>query len=136
MAVRINDALANKVLDGAFNSGAGISFLDSGVAEFRSGTQPASANSAASGTLIASITPPADALAAASSRAVAKNGTWEDTSADNAGTIGYARFRDAADTYRLDADVSATGAGGTITVDNPTLAAGQDFLITSLSFTL
>lgn len=136
MAVRINDTLANKVLDCIFNSASGIGMLDSGIAEFRTGTQPASANTAASGTIVASITAPADALAAASGRAVAKNGTWEDTSADNSGTIGYVRFRDAADTWRLDADVSATGGGSPVTVDNPALTAGQDFLVTALSFTL
>lgn len=136
MAVRLNDGLANSWLDSLFNSGAGQSILDSGFAEFYTGAQPASANDAASGTLVASCSLPADACAAAASRTVAKNGTWEDLSANNAGTIGWVRFRNAADTRRIDCDVTATGGGGTVTVDNPTLTAGQQFTVTSMNFTL
>ncbi|MFI5228397.1 MAG: hypothetical protein ACHQWU_04965 [Gemmatimonadales bacterium] len=135
MPLRINTALANKMLDNVLNSGAGISALDSGVAEFRTGAQPASADSAATGTIVSTVALAADAFAAASARVCAKNGTLEDTSADNTGTIGWVRFRDAADTYRLDADVTITGGGGTVTVDNPALVASQDFLVTSCNIT-
>ncbi len=136
MAVRMNIALRNKILDNVFNSGAGISMLDSGVAEFRTGTQPATGDTAASGTIVASVSLPADAMAAAASGSIGLSGTWQDLSADNAGLIGYVRFRDAADTYRIDVDVTATGGGGLVTVDNPTLTAGQQFTVTSMSFTV
>lgn len=136
MPVKINDALANKMLDCAFNGAAGINALDSGVAEFRTGAQPADANSAATGTIVSTVNLPADAVAAAAARAVAKAGAWEDTSADNAGTMGWVRFRDAGDTYRIDADISVTGGGGSVTVDNPALNAGQDFTVTAMSFAL
>lgn len=126
MTVRTNDALANARLD-AFDAD-----FNNGALEFYSGAQPASANSAASGTLLAAADPlPADAMAAASSRQKAKAGTWEDPTANAAGTIGWARLRNAADTKRIDFSVTATGGGGDITVDNTVVALNQKVTITS-----
>lgn len=127
MAVNVNDNLANDILAGINTT------FDSGTLEFRSGSRPATADTAASGTVLASITLPADSFATPSSRTMVKAGTWEDTSADAAGTIGYARMKNAADTRRIDFTVTATGGGGDITVDNTVLAAGQDFLVTAAS---
>jgi hypothetical protein len=136
MIVRMNTALANKMLDCIGNSAAGISFLDSGVLEFRTGAPPASADSAATGTVVSTVNAPADAFAAAATKAMSANGLpLEDLSADAAGTIGWARLRDAADTWRLDIDVTATGGGGAATVDNATLVAGQDFKVLTLQLT-
>lgn len=136
MPLRINTALANKMLDNILNAGTSIAAFDgAAVMEFRTGAQPASADSAATGTIVSTVNLAADAFAVASARVCAKNGTLEDTSADNTGTIGWVRIRDSTDTYRADADVTATGGGGTVTVDNPALVAGQDFLVTSCNFT-
>lgn len=132
MAVRTNDALAHKRLDATFNGAAGINF-DSGTLEIRTGAQPATANAALTGTVLATVPIPADAFAAAAARAVAKAGTWQDTSADAAGTAGYFTMRDAASTYRIDGSVTATGGGGDMTVDNTNFAAAQPFTITALS---
>lgn len=132
MAVRTNTAFENKSLDASFNGGAGIDF-NNGTLEFRSGAQPANADAALSGTVLATIALPADAFGAASSRSVAKLGTWADSSADNAGTIGHAVLRDSTNTYRIDLSVTATGGGGDITVDNTVLAAGQAFTVTSFT---
>lgn len=129
MTVRTNDALANERLD-AFDTD-----FNNGTLEFRSGAQPATANNAATGTVISSVPVPADAFAAAASRQKAKSGTWQDTAADNAGTIGWARLRDAGDTKRIDFSVTATGGGGDITVDNTVVAAGQQFTVTSFILT-
>src|SRR5690349_3063380 len=96
MTFRQSTAFANQRLDAAFNGGAGDSF-DSGVLEYRTGSQPASADTAPSGTVVASITLPADAFAAAAAKAIAKAGTWQDPSADNAGTVGWARLRESGD---------------------------------------
>lgn len=132
MAIRVNTALANKILDMMFNGAAGITF-DAGVLEFRSGAQPATADTALTGTVLATINLPADSMGAASSRSIAKAGTWSDLAADAAGTIGYATLRDAASTYRQDFSVTSTGGGGDITVDNTVLAAGQAFTVTSMA---
>lgn len=126
MTVRTNDALANERLD-AFDAD-----FNNGALEFYSGGQPASANNAATGTLLAAADPlPADAFSAASSRQKAKLGTWEDIAANAAGTIGWARLRNAGDTKRIDFSVTATGGGGDITVDNTIVAVGQKVTITS-----
>lgn len=138
MPVRINIALRNKILDMMFNSGAALAIFDSGSAQFRTGAQTATADDAKTGTVVATIALPADAMAAASAGSIAKAGTWQDLSADNAGTIGHAVLESAAGpgTYRMDIDVTQTGGGGTMTVDNPVLAAGQEFNVTSFSVTM
>lgn len=137
MAVRINIALRNKILDMMFNSGAALAIFDSGTAKFRTGAQPATADDAQTGVIVATVALPADAMAAASAGSISKSGsTWQDASADNAGTIGHAVFEDSGTTYRMDIDVTQTGGGGTITVDNPVLAAGQQFTVTSFTLTM
>jgi hypothetical protein len=129
MTVRLNDNMANDLLDGI------DSVFNSGTLEIRSGSQPASANDAATGTLLASIALPADAFAAAASRSKGKSGTWQDASADAAGTAGWFRLKNGADTRRIDGSVTATGGGGQVEVDNTSLAAGQQFTITAFNLT-
>ena len=92
MTWRQNDTLANDTLDAIdayFNSG----FLDL----YDVAGAPPSENAAATGTLLASVPLPADAFAAASGRAKAKQGTWQ-VSAVAAGVAKYARLRNAAGT--------------------------------------
>ena len=127
MAVRINDALRDSQVDNA----AGV-VADSGVIEFRTGTQPTSANDAVSGTLLATMTLPATAFGASSSGSAAKAGTWQAT-VIAAGTAGYARMRNTGDTIRMDMDVG-TGSedvvfdvviwevDGVVTIDTATLS--------------
>lgn len=86
MALVLSDFLKQKRLDGIGNAGAGINF-DSGVLEIRSGAAPGP-NAADAGTLLASITLPADAFGAAAAGAMAKAGTWQDASANGTGTAG------------------------------------------------
>lgn len=134
--IRINNALRNQILDAIFNGAAGVSMLNSGVLELRSGAQPASAEDAATGTILSTINLPADAMGAAASGQVAKSGTWEDTSADNAGTAGWFRIRNAGDTLRLDGNITATGGGGDLTLDNTVLAAGQQIIVSGFTVTM
>ena len=138
MAVRINVALRNKILDAIFNSGSAVSIFDNGTIQFRTGAQTATADDAKTGTVVATVALPADAMAAASAGSIAKQGTWQDLAADAAGTIGHAVFESQAGpgTYRMDVDVTQTGGGGTMTVDNPVLAVGQEFNVTAFSVTM
>ncbi len=126
MAIRINDGARNQALD----SGLATAF-DGGTAvlEIRTGAQPAAASDAATGTLIVSITLPADAFAAASSGAIAKAGTWSGT-ASNAGTAGWFRLRNAGDTIRLDGAV-----GSDITFDNTSVSNGATVTIATFTIT-
>lgn len=103
MTVRISTGLANAMLDG----GLGPAF-DGGTARINvyTGSQPADANDAATGTLLATLTPGSDVFAAASGAAIAANAITQDSSADNSGTPGWVRVYRTGDT----APGSAAGA--------------------------
>jgi len=128
MALRLDDDVRNDLLDGIDST------FNSGTLEIRTGAQPASANDAASGTVLATITLPADAFAAAASGAKAKLGTWSDTSADATGTAGHFRMRNGADTRRIDGDITITSGGGEMELDSLSITIGQ--VVTVATFTL
>lgn len=132
MSIKTNDALANKRLDGSFNAGAGVDF-NNGTVKFYTGAQPATADTAVTGVLLATIALAADAFGNAAARAVAALGVPLSVNSVAAGTIGYARIASSTGTYVIDCDVSLTGAGSPVTVDNTTLTVGQQLQITSLS---
>lgn len=101
----------------------------------RSGAKPANCGSADSGTVIAAIALPSDWLQDASGAVKAKNGSWTDASADNAGTAGHWRIYDSGGTCRVQGNITATGGGGDMELDNTVLAAGQEFQIVNFDFT-
>jgi hypothetical protein len=140
MAIRRSPGHRNTCLDSQFNGGTGKQY-DSGVLEIRSGSQPASADLAPTGTVLATINLPADAFAAAASGSVAKNGTWQDTAADAAGTGGWFRLRESGDLgttnnsdRRMDGSVSMTGGGGDMILDNTNIASGQAVLVNAFNY--
>lgn len=99
-----------------------------------SGTKPTACSTAASGTLLATLTLPSDWMAAAASGSKAKTGTWSGTGSA-AGTAGYFRIMDSTGTTcHLQGAITATGGGGDMTLDNTSIASGQT--ITVNSFTL
>jgi len=105
------------------------------ILEIRTGAPPANCAAADSGTLLASITLPSDWMAAAASGSKAKSGTWQDTSANGDGTAGHFRLKDSGGTTcHVQGTVTATGAGGDLTVDNTSFATGQQFTVTSWTF--
>src|SRR5215207_1386415 len=110
MAIRLSTALRNVILDSGFQA-----VFDSGILEIRDGTIPTNADTAPTGTVLASITLPADWIAAASAGAVAKAGTWSDASADATGTPTWFRIRqsgDAGTTNTTDERLDGTAAVG------------------------
>ncbi len=137
MTIRATPAARNAILDTGFDA-----IFNSGVLELRTGTQPASANDAASGTLLWSETLPADAFAASAAGSKAKAGTWE-AAAVAAGSAGWYRLKQTADAAstdgtdeRVDGSVTATGGGGDLTLDNVVLAVGQSVTITTFSVSI
>ena len=101
-----------------------------------SGTTPANCAAADTGTALVSMTLPSDWMAAASSGAKAKNGTWEDTSADNTGTALHWRiYASDGTTCGLQGTITVTGGGGDLTVDSTSFTAGQQFTVTSFTIT-
>jgi hypothetical protein len=131
MAVQLSVALRNARLD-QVEVIPGVS----AIMRLRTGAQPASCATADSGTVVATLTLPSDWMAAASGGTKALSGTWQDTSADNAGTVAHFRIYDTAGTTcHVQGTVTITGSGGDLTLDNNVLAAGQAVTITSFTLT-
>jgi hypothetical protein len=131
MAFQFSDAARNGALD-AIETAAGTS----AVLEIRSGAAPTNCAAAATGTVLATLSLPADWMAAASAGSKAMLGTWDDPSADATGTAGHFRIWDSTKTTcHIQGSVTATGGGGDMTLDNVSIAAGQDVSITSFTIT-
>jgi len=137
VSLTLTTALKNTILDSGIQS-----VFNSGTLQIRSGAAPG-ANAVATGTLLASISMTADAFAAAASGAVAKNGTWSDTSADGTGTAAHFRLITSTDTNastqneaRLEGSVTATGGGGDLTLDNTSITTGQSVTVNTFSIGL
>lgn len=108
----------------------------SAIMKIRTGAAPANCAAADSGTVLATINLPSDWMANAASGSKAKSGTWEDTSGDATGTAAHFRVYDSGgSTCHIQGDVTATGGGGALTLDNTSIATGQDVLITSFTIT-
>lgn len=131
MTIQLSTTVRNALLD-AIETAIGVS----AVLKIRTGAAPADVATADSGTVLATLSLPSDWMAAASSGSKAKAGTWEDTSADAAGTAGHFRiYASDGSTKHIQGTVTATGGGGDLTVDNAVFAAGQQFTITAFSLT-
>lgn len=106
------------------------------VLKIRTGAQPADCATVDAGTVLATMTLPADWMAAAASGAKAKAGTWQDASADAAGTAAHFRLYESTGvTCHLQGSVTATGGGGDLTLDNTSIAVAQVVTITSFGWT-
>ena len=131
MALQYSVAVRNAQLD-ALETTIGTS----AVLKIRTGAPPASVAAADSGTVLATLSLPSDWMAAASSGSKAKSGTWEDASADAAGTAAHWRlYASDGTTAHAQGTVTATGGGGDMLVDNVVFAAGQTFTVTGFTIT-
>ena len=132
MALQYSDSVRNAQLD-AVESTIGTA----AVLKIYDLTAGAPANCAATitNTVLATITLPSDWMNAASGGSKTKLGTWQDTSADAAGTADFFRlFASDGTTCGAQGTVSATGGGGDLTLDNAVIAAAQS--VTISTFTL
>lgn len=134
---RFSDGLCNAMLDSGF-----ATQFDSGFLDIYTGAQPATADAAPTGTLLATVTLPADALSVAAARVLSKQGTWEEDAALAAGVAGWGRFRLAGDPntldatqIRLDVSVGITGSGEDLILDNTNIAVGQRVVVNTFTFT-
>ena len=129
MAFQFSTTARNAALD-AIETAIGTS----AVLKIRSGSAPADCGTADSGTVLATLNLPSDWLAAASGGSKSKSGTWEDTSADAAGTAGHFRiYASDGTTVHMQGTITATGGGGDMTLDNTSIASGQTVTITSFT---
>jgi hypothetical protein len=131
MALQFAVSTRNAMLD-AIETDAGAS----AIMKIRTGAAPATCATADSGTVLATLNLPADWMAAASSGTKAKSGTWEDTSADAAGTAAHFRiYKSDGTTCVMQGTVTATGGGGDLTLDNVVIASAQAITITTFTLT-
>lgn len=106
------------------------------ILTIRSGAAPANCATANSGTVLATVNLPSDWMSNASAGVKAMLGTWEDTSADAAGTAAHFRIHESTGvTCHMQGTITISGGGGDMTVDNTVFAVGQDFIVTSFSIT-
>jgi len=120
-----NDALIHDMLDSIDAT------FNSGTLTIRTGSAPG-AGSAASGTVLATLTLPVDAFNAAASRQKTITASFQDTSADATGTAGHWRLVNSGGTRILEGSVGVGSgelqlstlsiiAGGTVTITAFTL---------------
>lgn len=126
MPTTINTALANDLLDAIDAT------FNGGTLTIRTGAAPG-ANNAATGTVLATITLPADAFGPAASASKPFSGMWEDVSADATGTAAHYRLINVGGTRVLEGTVTATGGGGDLQVSNVAIQAGNAFTITAFT---
>jgi hypothetical protein len=106
------------------------------ILTIRTGAQPANCAAANSGTVLATMTLPSDWMGNAAAGAKALAGTWQDLTADNAGTAAHFRIHDSsATTCHMQGSVTATAGGGDIELNNTSITAGQQVTITAFTLT-
>lgn len=131
MPGQLSTAVRNAMLD-AIETAIGLS----PILKVRTGAAPANCGASDTGTVLATVNLPSDWMAAASGGSKVKSGTWDDNSADAAGTAAHFRLY-ASDgvTCHLQGNVTITGGGGIMELDNVVFAAGQQFTVTAFTMT-
>ena len=124
------NAGANAMADLA-DAGSGAATL-----QVRTGSQPASANDAVSGTLLVTFTLADPAFGAASTGVKTAASVPRTATGAAAGTAGWARLLDSTGATVMDMDVTATGGGGTATMDTTTVSSGLTVNLTALTVTM
>lgn len=127
MALRKNDALRNKEADDFAD------LWDGGTIEIRTGGQPADPDSAASGTLLATINLPTPAFSAAASGIISKLGTWSATAVATA-TAGWARFYNAGGTRSFDVTVGESASD--LTIDDDAIVTDGVVTVTAFAISI
>lgn len=130
LAVAARNAAATAVAVTQMAIGAGTSSL-----QIRSGAQPATPDTAASGTLLATVALPNPAFGTPSSGVATLLGTPLTGVFVAGGTAGHFRILNRNGDPVMDGDITITGGGGSLTLSNLTIASGVDVVITGTSFT-
>lgn len=137
MATRISTAAAaaacNSVVD-LLDGGAGAGYI-----EIRTGAQPASPDTAATGTLLGTLvlSDPAFGNATSANPAVATaSAITSDTTADASGTAGWFRGYDSAAGAVIDGNITGSGGGGDMELDNTSIVAGGTIAVSSWTISL
>ncbi|MER5420351.1 hypothetical protein [Streptosporangium roseum] len=134
MATRLSTAARTAAADAV------VDLLDAGsgaaTIEIRSGSQPATANTTATGTLLATFTLADPAFGAASSGVATMASTPRTTTGVAAGDAGWFRAKDSSGATVYDGSVTATGGGGQIELATVTISVGLTVELTSATVTM
>jgi hypothetical protein len=124
-------AMGDAIVD-LIDAGAGA-----GTIKIYTGTQPADGDAALGGnTLLGTLTFSDPAFGATSTSGVATaSAITDDSSADATGTATWARIQDSDAANVFDCDVTATGGGGTITLNSTSITSGGTISITAFTLT-
>ena len=129
MAFQFSVAARNAALD-AIEAASGLA----PTLTIRTGAVPADCAAADSGTVLASLALPSDWLGPASGGAKTLLGLWQDAAADATGIAAHFRIKQGT-VCHLQGTVAATGGGGDMTLDNVSIATGQQVTITAFTLT-
>ncbi len=130
MAVYLSTTVCNAALD-SIETAIGTAPL----LRIFDGAMPTTCAAADVGVKLAEMTLPSDWMAAASGATKAKSGTWSDASANASGTAQYWRIYESTGvTCHLMGTVTATGAGGDLTLDDISISSSQ--VVTVATFTI
>jgi len=110
--------------------------FNGGKLECRTGTKPATPETAAAGTLIASITLANPAFPSAVNGQVVMNATPSGGTAVAAGTITWGRFYNSSNGALEDVTITEAGGGGNLIITQATLAISDPVDISSFSHTV
>ena len=115
-----------------------VDLIDAGGAgtiRIYTGAQPATPETAASGTLLATLTFSGTAFGAADTGVATAAAITPDASADDTGTAGWARIANGSGATIMDVDVGASASGATIEFDSVAFEAGGAINISALTYT-
>lgn len=128
MAQQMSIAVSNARLD-AIETAIGAS----PILRIRTGAVPANCAAADTGTVLATLTLPADWMSAAAASSKAKLGTWQDLLADATGTAAHYRIYDSVGTVCH--NQGTYGLSGTDMIgDSVNFTAGQSFTINTFTW--
>jgi hypothetical protein len=132
MATRISNAAASGACDAVVDR---LDVGGAGSVEIRSGAQPATADTAASGTLLATLVLPATAFGSASN-GVATANAISAIAAATTGTAGWFRAKSGGGLTIIDGSCTATGGGGDMQLNSTSLTSGVNVQITAWTVTM
>jgi hypothetical protein len=131
MATRNSVVARNAALD------AMAVLCNSGKLRYYTGAQPATPETAASGTLLCELTMNATAFGAAAAGVITAAAITSDASADSTGTAGWFRiFKSDGTTAVIDGSITTTGGGGQIEMPTTAIVALAQVDCTALTITL
>lgn len=125
----VRNAMANAAVD-LIDAGSGP-----GTVQIRTGAQPASAGTAASGTLLGTLTLSDPAFGDAATGTATAGAITGDSSADATGTAGWYRVLDSTGATVMDGAISEAGGGGDMILDKVAIVAGGTIAINSWTVT-